>query len=162
MSSLPPNESSAHQYSLRVYRQIQHWLRNKKRPEDWGWENTNSELQPVKTLKPPAPDSVLRKISCRKIQVINNDEDDDGEPIFQKILDHKPQINQDKVKRLGAYTDTTCMIIFMICRSYGLGLIESSQPFSMKWPSGVPWTMPKWCTLVHDHYMVYHLCCGKM
>ncbi|GBN24361.1 hypothetical protein AVEN_76981-1 [Araneus ventricosus] len=41
-------------------------------------------------------------------------------------------------------------------------LVLSSQPFSMKWPSGVPWTMPKWCTLVHDHYMVYHLCCGKM
>ncbi|GBN66992.1 hypothetical protein AVEN_127354-1 [Araneus ventricosus] len=31
-------------------------------------------------------------------------------------------------------------------------LLEHSQPFSMKWPSGVPWTMPKWCTLVHDHY----------
>ncbi|GBN83435.1 hypothetical protein AVEN_264566-1 [Araneus ventricosus] len=36
-----------------------HCLGNKKRPEDWGWERTNSGLQPVKTLKPPAPDSIL-------------------------------------------------------------------------------------------------------
>ncbi|GBN76604.1 hypothetical protein AVEN_207597-1 [Araneus ventricosus] len=57
----------------------------------------------------------------RKIQVINSDEDDDNEPIcpimklrrlylcmsrktqmiFQKILEHKPQSEQDKVKRLA-------------------------------------------------------------
>ncbi|GBM09480.1 hypothetical protein AVEN_141399-1 [Araneus ventricosus] len=42
MASLPPTEAAAHQHSLRVYYQIQHWLGNKKRPEDWGWERTIS------------------------------------------------------------------------------------------------------------------------
>ena len=65
MASLPPTEAAAHQYSLRVYHQIQHWLGNEKRPEDWSWERTNSGLQPVTTLKPPAPDSILHKISCK-------------------------------------------------------------------------------------------------
>ncbi|GBO03398.1 hypothetical protein AVEN_176478-1 [Araneus ventricosus] len=51
--------AAAHQHSLKVYYQIQHWLGNKKRPEDFGWERTNSELQSVKTLKSPAPDSIL-------------------------------------------------------------------------------------------------------
>ncbi|GBM13058.1 hypothetical protein AVEN_69511-1 [Araneus ventricosus] len=56
------NKSSnmaAHQHSLKVYYQIQYWLGNKKRPGEWGWERINSELQPVKTLKSPAPDSIL-------------------------------------------------------------------------------------------------------
>ncbi|GBM84067.1 hypothetical protein AVEN_157682-1 [Araneus ventricosus] len=61
MASLPPTEAAAHQHSLRVYHQIQHWLGNKKRPEDWGWERTISGLQPVKTLQLPTPDSILRK-----------------------------------------------------------------------------------------------------
>ncbi|GBM08156.1 hypothetical protein AVEN_214484-1 [Araneus ventricosus] len=44
MASLPPTEAAAHQYSLRVYHQIQAWLDNKKRPDDWGWERTISGL----------------------------------------------------------------------------------------------------------------------
>ncbi|GBM97670.1 hypothetical protein AVEN_11681-1 [Araneus ventricosus] len=51
--------AAAHQHSLKVYYQIQHWLDNKKRPEDWGWERTNSRLQPVKILKTPVPYSIL-------------------------------------------------------------------------------------------------------
>ncbi|GBO37303.1 hypothetical protein AVEN_107268-1 [Araneus ventricosus] len=92
MASLSPTEAAAHQHSRRVYHQIQHWLSNKKRQEDWGWERTISGLQPVKSLKPPAPDSILRKISCKckkgctKIQVINSDEDDDDEPILPDDL----------------------------------------------------------------------------
>ncbi|GBN13825.1 hypothetical protein AVEN_44554-1 [Araneus ventricosus] len=35
MSSLPPTEAAAHQHSLRVYHQIQHWRSNKKRHKDW-------------------------------------------------------------------------------------------------------------------------------
>ncbi|GBM05277.1 hypothetical protein AVEN_43928-1 [Araneus ventricosus] len=87
--------AAAHQHSLKVYYQIQHWLGNKKRPGEWGWERINSELQPVKTLKSPAPDSILYArypASCwgncnnRGIQVINSDEDDDGEPILPDDL----------------------------------------------------------------------------
>ncbi|GBO07820.1 hypothetical protein AVEN_79710-1 [Araneus ventricosus] len=59
VASLPPTEEAAHQHSLKVYYQIQHWLGNKKRPGEWGWERINSELQPVKTLNSPAPDSIL-------------------------------------------------------------------------------------------------------
>ncbi|GBM24354.1 hypothetical protein AVEN_202337-1 [Araneus ventricosus] len=65
MASLPPTETAFHQHSRRVYNLVQRWLANKKRPEDWDWERTISGLQPVKTLKPPAPDSILRKISCK-------------------------------------------------------------------------------------------------
>ncbi|GBO17706.1 hypothetical protein AVEN_39904-1 [Araneus ventricosus] len=65
MASLPPTEVAAHQHSRRVYNQIQNWLGNKKRHEDWGWERTISGLQPVKTLKSPAPDSILLKIFCK-------------------------------------------------------------------------------------------------
>ncbi|GBM53943.1 hypothetical protein AVEN_64858-1 [Araneus ventricosus] len=36
MASLPLTEAAAQQHSLRVYHQIQHWLGNKKRPQDWG------------------------------------------------------------------------------------------------------------------------------
>ncbi|GBO15492.1 hypothetical protein AVEN_117103-1 [Araneus ventricosus] len=68
IASFPPTEAAAHQHSLRIYHQIQHWLGNKKRPEDWGLEITIGVLQPVKTLKLPASDSSLRKISynCKK------------------------------------------------------------------------------------------------
>ncbi|GBN76447.1 hypothetical protein AVEN_147681-1 [Araneus ventricosus] len=68
MVSLHPTEAAAQKHSLRVYHQIQNWLGNKRRPEDWGWERTISGLQLVKTLKPPAPDCILRKISnkCKK------------------------------------------------------------------------------------------------
>ncbi|GBN17852.1 hypothetical protein AVEN_189269-1 [Araneus ventricosus] len=51
--------AAAHQHSLKVYYQIQYWLGNKNRPGEWAWERINSELQLVKTLKSPAPDSVL-------------------------------------------------------------------------------------------------------
>ncbi|GBL87180.1 hypothetical protein AVEN_270470-1 [Araneus ventricosus] len=103
----------------KIYYQIQHWLGNKKRPGEWGWERINSELQPVKTLKSPVPDSILYArypagvrrgaqeiaavgrsecfVQCcilivggncnnRGIQVINSDEDDDGEPILPDDL----------------------------------------------------------------------------
>ncbi|GBM39344.1 hypothetical protein AVEN_257454-1 [Araneus ventricosus] len=65
MALLPPAKAAAQQHSRRVYNPIQHWPGNKKRPEDWGWERTINGLQPVKTLKPPVPDSILRKISCK-------------------------------------------------------------------------------------------------
>ncbi|GBN26309.1 hypothetical protein AVEN_187191-1 [Araneus ventricosus] len=68
MASLPPTEAAAHQHSLRVYHQIQHWLGNKKRPEDWGWKRTISGLKHVKILKPPAPDSILQEEVHGKLQ----------------------------------------------------------------------------------------------
>ncbi|GBM48706.1 hypothetical protein AVEN_152412-1 [Araneus ventricosus] len=52
------------------------------------------------------------------------------------------------------------MIAELATRWLERGQGSISQPFSSEM-AGVPWTMPKWCTLRHDHYMVYHLCCGK-
>ncbi|GBM53390.1 hypothetical protein AVEN_103781-1 [Araneus ventricosus] len=54
MTPFPPTEGYAHQHSLRVYHQIQYWFGNKI-----------NGIEPVKTLKPPAPDSILCKISCK-------------------------------------------------------------------------------------------------
>ncbi|GBM48046.1 hypothetical protein AVEN_34373-1 [Araneus ventricosus] len=55
MTLLPPTEAAAHQHFLGVYHQIQHWLGNKKRHEDWDRDKTMSGLKPVKTLKPLHP-----------------------------------------------------------------------------------------------------------
>ncbi|GBM25079.1 hypothetical protein AVEN_96658-1 [Araneus ventricosus] len=50
---------AAHQHSLKGYYRIKHCPGNKKRPGDWGFERMNSELQLARTLKSPAPDSIL-------------------------------------------------------------------------------------------------------
>ena len=65
LASLPPTEAAARQYSLRVYLQVQEWLGNEKDPEDWGWQKTKRGLEPVLTLMFPAPDNVLKLISCK-------------------------------------------------------------------------------------------------
>lgn len=65
LASLPPTEAAAQQHSLRVYFQVQQWLGNENDPEQWGWKKTKSGLQPVPTLQPPAPEAVLKLISCK-------------------------------------------------------------------------------------------------
>lgn len=65
LASLPPTEAAAQQHSLRVYFQVQQWLGNEKDPEQWGWKKTKDGLEPVTTLQPPAPQAVLKLISCK-------------------------------------------------------------------------------------------------
>ena len=43
---------------------MQLWLGHIKNPEDWGWTFQNNILLPVTTLKAPAPDQLLKCISC--------------------------------------------------------------------------------------------------
>ena len=63
---LPPTSDAARYHSLRVFLQIQQWKGNEEgmNPTDWGWEVVGGLLKPLKTNKPPAPDSLLRVIRC--------------------------------------------------------------------------------------------------
>lgn len=65
MASLPPTEDAARLHSLRVYHQVQQWLGHEKLPEEWGWKRNKSGLTPITTLQPPAPEIVLKQISCK-------------------------------------------------------------------------------------------------
>ena len=65
LESLPPTSASAAQHSFRTYYQVQVWCGNKElAPEQWGWMRWNGVLQTVKTTLEPAPDSILKLISC--------------------------------------------------------------------------------------------------
>lgn len=64
LEALPPTSASALQHSLRAYHQIQQWRGNRLKPEDWGWQRDGKDLQPVRTLLPPAPDAIMSLISC--------------------------------------------------------------------------------------------------
>jgi len=72
IASLPPTEDAARQHSLRVYFQVQQWLSGKttldeqqRDPCAWGWKKTKSGLVPVPATLNPAPNSILRYISCK-------------------------------------------------------------------------------------------------
>lgn len=64
LESLPPTSDSAAQHSYRTYYQIQLWLGNKLRPEDWGWTRHNDYLLPIRTTIEPAPETILKLVSC--------------------------------------------------------------------------------------------------
>nr|XP_018912013.1 PREDICTED: uncharacterized protein LOC109040498 [Bemisia tabaci] len=65
IAALPPTEDAARQHSFRTYLQIQRWLGNHKKPEEWGWKKTKTVLTPVMTTQPPAPDKLLKFITCK-------------------------------------------------------------------------------------------------
>ncbi|XP_034250200.1 uncharacterized protein LOC117650724 [Thrips palmi] len=66
MASFPPTSEAAHQHALRVYLQVQDWLGMKLRPEEWGWsqDQQSGRLYPVPTLKPTAPEFLLKMAYC--------------------------------------------------------------------------------------------------
>ncbi|GBM38763.1 hypothetical protein AVEN_210502-1 [Araneus ventricosus] len=65
MASLPPIEAEARQHSFRTYHQIQQWYWNEQNAEQWGWNRNKNGLIPVTTLEPPAPEILLKLISCK-------------------------------------------------------------------------------------------------
>jgi len=66
LASLPPTKDAAKQHSFRVYYQVQIWLGNNLHPEEWGWKRSlDGSLEPVMTMDPAAPDSILKAIFCR-------------------------------------------------------------------------------------------------
>jgi hypothetical protein len=61
---LPPTEAAA-QHSFRTDHQVQQWYGNQQNAEQWGWKRNKNELIPITTLEPPAPESLLKLISCK-------------------------------------------------------------------------------------------------
>ena len=64
LQSLIPTENGLREHLKRVYLQIQMWLGRECSPLDWGWENKDDSLVPIKMTQPAAPDNVLRMIFC--------------------------------------------------------------------------------------------------
>ena len=64
LATLPPTSAAAKQHSYRTYHQVQQWLGNKQFPIKWGWRLTHGCLIPVPTELLPAPDKLLKMISC--------------------------------------------------------------------------------------------------
>ena len=70
MATLPPTSSDA-RHSFRVYYQIQQWLlpatyefTDVINASNWGWEWKNGMLSPIGSLKPVAPDELLKMMAC--------------------------------------------------------------------------------------------------
>lgn len=74
MASLPPTSAAAEQHSYRTYYQVQKWLGNKDvNPVEWGWSLANGTLYPLHSTKPPAPEEVIKLVSCNcKVSCKNN------------------------------------------------------------------------------------------
>lgn len=65
LAALPPTSDAAKQHSLRVYHQVQNWLNNELPPCEWGWSIVNNNcLYPITTEQPPAPENLMKLISC--------------------------------------------------------------------------------------------------
>lgn len=63
--SLPPTSDATVYHIFRVYLQTQIWIGNNTlNPCDWGWENVNGNLQPIKTVLQPAPEELLKVVRC--------------------------------------------------------------------------------------------------
>ncbi|KAJ8870794.1 hypothetical protein PR048_027093 [Dryococelus australis] len=64
IAALPPSAAAARKHSLRVNHQVQRWLGVEKNAKEWGWKKTNTGLEPVFTVLPPAPPTLLKLVSC--------------------------------------------------------------------------------------------------
>ncbi|GFY75699.1 uncharacterized protein TNIN_370461 [Trichonephila inaurata madagascariensis] len=64
LSNLPPTSVAAHQHINRVYYQVQSWLENDLKPQEWGWILRNEFLEPITTVLSPSPDELLNTIYC--------------------------------------------------------------------------------------------------
>ena len=63
---LPPTSSAAKYHSLRVYLQVQEWLRvSELNPLEWGWKLSEGQLVPVETGMPVAPKYLLETVSYK-------------------------------------------------------------------------------------------------
>lgn len=65
IASLPPTEGAAKQHSFRVYHQVQKWQGNELPPELWGWKRVQTNLAPITTLEPVAPENLLNLVFCK-------------------------------------------------------------------------------------------------
>lgn len=65
LARLPPSEDAVGLHALRCYHQVKKWLGADKNPTDWGWKLDYKGPTPVTSTMDPAPEMLLRKISCR-------------------------------------------------------------------------------------------------
>lgn len=65
LASLPPTRDAATQHILRTYHQVQSWCGVEKNPQEYGWQRTTTGLDLIRTTKAPAPDALLKSISCK-------------------------------------------------------------------------------------------------
>lgn len=65
LTTLPPTTAAAMQHSYRVYYQVQTWMGEILNPTDWGWHINEGALLPTQTLKPPAPENLLKLMFCQ-------------------------------------------------------------------------------------------------
>lgn len=66
LATLPPTTAAATFHILRVYWQVQRWLKNMLPAESWGWDLVNdSVLVPIITRLRPMPEDLLGLISCQ-------------------------------------------------------------------------------------------------
>lgn len=65
LASLPPTSDACHHHSLRTYCQVQSRRGVQKPPEDHGWRKTTTGLDAIRISKEPAPEVLLKSISCR-------------------------------------------------------------------------------------------------
>lgn len=65
LSKLPPTQDAAMYHVFRTYHQVQTWMGQLKNPLDWGWRKGSKGLDPIKTTRDPAPQSILTYISCQ-------------------------------------------------------------------------------------------------
>ena len=64
LSTLPLTSAAAKQHSFRTYLTVQEWMGHLIEPTDWGWRLDESNLTPIETDQPIAPDTLLNMISC--------------------------------------------------------------------------------------------------
>ena len=64
LEGLPPTSAAAKFHSYRTYHAVQEWLGNEIRATDWGWYLKDGRLLPIVNDKEPAPQRVLKIISC--------------------------------------------------------------------------------------------------
>lgn len=65
LASLPPTSDAARYHSLRTYHQVQLWYNKSKNAADWGWKSSKFGLTPILMMKDPAPEVLLKCISCK-------------------------------------------------------------------------------------------------
>ncbi|GBN61624.1 hypothetical protein AVEN_147688-1, partial [Araneus ventricosus] len=58
-------KTAARQHSFRTYHRAQKWYGNEQNTEQWGWNRNKNGLIRVTTLEPPAPETLLKLISCK-------------------------------------------------------------------------------------------------
>lgn len=66
LASLPPSKGATKQHSFRTFHQVQLWLGNQLPPKMWGWERKKSNLVPVLTNEPPAPQKIVDLTFCKR------------------------------------------------------------------------------------------------